>query len=108
MTLNVDSLGAVLIKQTNGVSNPGTSDIAAGQLYELWYDGQVFRELGGAGTGSGQAVPVGATGNTGPAGPTGPALEDTTSLLDSRSTAELRCFIHRGLQSCLCLTPTSA
>ncbi len=73
MTLNVDALGAVPVTQTNGVSNPSASDIAAGQMYQLWYDGRAFRELGSAGTAGGQAGPVGATGAPGTAGPTGPA-----------------------------------
>ncbi len=42
-TLNVDTLGATSVKLMDGISNPASTDIAAGRLYNLWYDGSVFR-----------------------------------------------------------------
>jgi hypothetical protein len=66
MTLNVDTLGAVPVVQSDGLTNPSGSDIAANQLYALWYDGTVFRlpaVVGGTGSG----------GTTGPPGPVGPS-----------------------------------
>ena len=50
-TLNVDSLGATSVKQADGVSDPSATDIVAGSMREIWYDGVNFRFLG---TGSGQ------------------------------------------------------
>ncbi|MGD0668006.1 MAG: hypothetical protein ABSB23_10605 [Bryobacteraceae bacterium] len=51
-TLNVDSLGAKSIKQADGVSDPSATDIVAGSMHEVWYDGTNFRFLA---AGSGQA-----------------------------------------------------
>jgi len=48
-TLNVDTLGMQPVKQVDGTSNPGPSDIIAGQLYSLWYDGAAFRMMVGGG-----------------------------------------------------------
>jgi hypothetical protein len=42
-TLNVDTLGAIPVKQADGATDPTTADIAAGRLYSLWYDGAAFR-----------------------------------------------------------------
>jgi hypothetical protein len=42
-TLNVDTLGAVAVKQFDGTTDPTAGDIVANQLYPLWYDGAVFR-----------------------------------------------------------------
>jgi hypothetical protein len=36
------------LKATDGVSDPAQADIAAGKLYNIWYDGSVFRMMGGA------------------------------------------------------------
>ena len=44
-TLNVDTLGAVALKLSDGITDPGPGDIAAGRLYEIWYDGASFRLL---------------------------------------------------------------
>ena len=58
-TLNVDSLGAKGVKQADGVSDPSATDIAAGGMREVWYDGVNFRFLGGgtiSGTGAVQSV----------------------------------------------------
>ena len=42
-TLNVDTLGPIALKLTDGVTDPAAGDIIAGRLYELWYDGTSFR-----------------------------------------------------------------
>jgi len=42
-TLNVDTLGAVTVKQADGVTDPTGADIVAGRLYKVWHDGMVFR-----------------------------------------------------------------
>lgn len=42
-TLNVDTLGAVALKQADGVTDPASADIVAGRLYNVWHDGTVFR-----------------------------------------------------------------
>jgi hypothetical protein len=42
-TLNVDTLGAVTVKQADGVTDPTGADIVAGRLYNIWHDGTVFR-----------------------------------------------------------------
>jgi len=42
-TLNVDTLGAVPVKQFDGATDPTAADIAANQAYAVWYDGTVFR-----------------------------------------------------------------
>jgi len=42
-TLNVDTLGAVTLKQSDGVTDPASADIVAGRLYNIWHDGTVFR-----------------------------------------------------------------
>jgi len=42
-TLNVDTLGAVAVKQFDGTTDPSAADILANRLYPLWYDGAVFR-----------------------------------------------------------------
>ena len=42
-TLNVDTLGAVAVKQFDGTTNPANNDIVANRLYALWYDGAAFR-----------------------------------------------------------------
>ena len=42
-TLNVDTLGAVAVKQADGVTDPTGADIVAGRLYNVWHDGTVFR-----------------------------------------------------------------
>jgi Collagen triple helix repeat (20 copies) len=67
-TLNADLLGAVPIVRPDGITAPGSTDITAGQLYQLWYDGTVFRlisTIGGGGGAAGPAGPVGATGAAG-------------------------------------------
>lgn len=44
-TLNIDSLGAKPITLNDGTSNPGPSDVVAGRMYLLWFDGASFRKL---------------------------------------------------------------
>ncbi len=43
MTLNVDFLGAIPLKLTDGLTNPAPGDIIAGRLQQIWYDGVSFR-----------------------------------------------------------------
>jgi hypothetical protein len=45
-TLAIDSLTAKDLKLQDGITNPRSRDILAGQLYPVWYDGTVFRMLG--------------------------------------------------------------
>jgi len=42
-TLNVDALGANAVKLADGLTDPSLSDLVAGQMYALWYDGTDFR-----------------------------------------------------------------
>jgi hypothetical protein len=42
-TVNVSGLGAKSIKQADGATNPLSTDLAAGKVYLLTYDGSVFR-----------------------------------------------------------------
>lgn len=44
-TLNVDTLGAVAVKQADGVTDPTIADVLVGRQYWVWYDGSVFRLL---------------------------------------------------------------
>lgn len=53
-TLNVDLLGALPLVKPDG-TNPGTTDIASGALYPVWYDGTVFRLLGSIGAAGGSS-----------------------------------------------------
>ena len=65
-TLNVDTLGAKAVKLADGVSDPSASDLPAGRLNQIWYDGTAFRLLSGGGTVAsvfGRTGPV--TGQTG-------------------------------------------
>jgi hypothetical protein len=48
-TLNIDGLGAKAVKLSDGVNNPLPADVIAGKLFEIWYDGTVFRVLNTAG-----------------------------------------------------------
>jgi hypothetical protein len=51
-TINIDTLGAIPVKDSDGVTSPASSDILAGQIYQVWYDGAVFRLLNGTGSGA--------------------------------------------------------
>jgi hypothetical protein len=42
-TLNVDTLGAVRVKQPDGATDPSSAQILAGQMQTIWYDGTSFR-----------------------------------------------------------------
>lgn len=42
-TLNIDSLGAVPLKMSDGATNPSPTDITGGRLYSIWFDGASFR-----------------------------------------------------------------
>jgi hypothetical protein len=64
-TLNVDTLGTKPLKMTDGVSDPSLSDISAGKLYNVWYDGGSFRLMATTGTTGGGAV-ASVFGRTGP------------------------------------------
>ena len=70
ITLNVDALGAIPVTLQDGTSNPGAGVLTAGSLYEVWYDGTLFRLVSTAGV-AGPAGPTGVTGATGATGPTG-------------------------------------
>jgi hypothetical protein len=76
LTLNVDAVGAVPVVLADGITALGYGAIVAGQMYQLWYDGTVFRLLstvGGSSSGTGSAGPPGPAGPAGPAGPSGSA-----------------------------------
>lgn len=45
-SLNVDSVGLAGLKEADGVTDPSATDIVAGGLYQIWYDGALFRMLG--------------------------------------------------------------
>jgi hypothetical protein len=51
-SLNVDGLGPISIKRSDGVTDPGGT-LAAGQPQWVFYDGQAFRLLGGGGASRG-------------------------------------------------------
>lgn len=42
-TLNIDTLGGVPVKMSDGATNPSSTDIAGGRMYSIWYDGAAFR-----------------------------------------------------------------
>jgi len=45
-TVNVDLLGAIAVTLADGATNPGPSDVVAGRLYSMWFDGSKFRLAG--------------------------------------------------------------
>ena len=51
-TLNINSLGAKTLRMPDGTTTPTSSDLPAGQLKTLWYDGTYFRIVSGSGSGS--------------------------------------------------------
>ena len=79
ITLNVDLLGPVPIVLADVITVPSSSNIVAGQMYQLWYQSSAFRMLSAIGGSPGPTGPTGpvgtggASGPSGPAGPTGPA-----------------------------------
>jgi len=42
-SLNVDTLGAVPVKQADGIADPSAAQIPAGRMQTIWYDGTNFR-----------------------------------------------------------------
>lgn len=62
ITLNIDTLGAVPVKEPDGMTNPQPGDILGAHLYPIWYDGSVFRLVLTSATGGGSQ---GGTGNSG-------------------------------------------
>jgi hypothetical protein len=66
-TLNVDTLGATAVKQADGATDPTATDIVAGGMREVWYDGVSFRFLEtGSGSGGGSGAVASVFGRTGP------------------------------------------
>jgi hypothetical protein len=65
-TVNVDTLGTTPLKEADGVSDPAPTDISAGKLYDIWYDGSVFRMTAGAAGTSGGGSVTSVFGRTGP------------------------------------------
>lgn len=76
-TLNINSLGATSLKLQDGATDPPSGTILANELYEVWYDGTLFRLISSPGSSGAGLVgpqgPAGPAGPTGPQGPTGPA-----------------------------------
>lgn len=61
VTINIDSLGAKSIKQSDGTTDPGSAALVAGRQVPLTYDGTVFRM---APSGSGSGTIAGTLGTT--------------------------------------------
>lgn len=60
VTLNINSLGSLNIKQSDGTTDPGASALVAGRQVPLTYDGTVLRMgVAGSGGGSGTVTSVG-------------------------------------------------
>jgi len=57
-TLNVDGLGAAPVRMADGATDPAAGDIAAGQMYTLWYDGSRFRMPASFGNSSSDSAAV--------------------------------------------------
>jgi hypothetical protein len=55
-TLNVDLLGAAPLKLADGTTDPAAGALVAGRMYEVWYDGAVFRLMHGAPAAAGAGV----------------------------------------------------
>jgi hypothetical protein len=45
LTLNVNALGPIPIRQSDGISEPNRSTMKASRMFPLWFDGAVFRTL---------------------------------------------------------------
>lgn len=45
ITLNIDTLGAKPVKLADGTTDPTSVDVIVGRLYNIWYDGAVFRMI---------------------------------------------------------------
>ena len=110
-TLNVETLGAVSVTGADGSTSPTPSQIVAGQLYLIWYDGTVFRLIstgsGGSGGSGGGSIPSGAPNKVYATDPSG-SITDAAALrvlVSSDLPAALRT---RGFQVALAgsdLTP---
>jgi len=60
VTLNINSLGSLNIKQSDGTTDPGATGLVAGRQVPLTYDGTVLRMgVAGSGGGSGTVTSVG-------------------------------------------------
>ena len=57
-TLNVDTLGAQGVKLPDGTSDPASTDIVAGRMYAVWYDGTHFRLPSAVAAGGGGLSPT--------------------------------------------------
>jgi len=68
ITLNIDTLGALMILESDGQTLSSAIDCTAGRVLQLAYDGANLRIIGGSPTGA-----TGAPGQPGPAGPPGAA-----------------------------------
>jgi hypothetical protein len=89
-TLNIDALGAKPIKLNDGTTDPSSTDIVAGRLYLLWYDGTLMRIQSGAVIGGGSGTVTNAAALTanlpligagGPAVAVGSLQGNTTKLV---------------------------
>jgi hypothetical protein len=87
-TLTVDHLGAVPVTLADGVSRPGSTDIVAGRLYGLWYDGTSFRVTTSGGSNSSGLAQVATSGSYNDLvnKPLIPTIASTTSLLKGSGT----------------------
>jgi len=64
-TLNIDLLGPVPVRRPDGFTSVSVGEITGGQMYPVWYDGQVFRMMSGSGGGtSGSSTPTSLTSTT--------------------------------------------
>lgn len=64
VTVNVNSLGAKSVKESDGTTNPTATDLIAGKSYSLLYDGAVFRITPLSGTVTSIATTSPVTGGT--------------------------------------------
>jgi hypothetical protein len=88
-TLNVDTLGTRPLKESDGATDPASTDISAGKLYNLWYDGSVFRFLaavGGTGAALNASSPITYNGATGAIGCAACVTTATTADTDLAGT----------------------
>ena len=88
-TLNVDTLGTRSLKESDGATDPASTDISAGKLYNLWYDGSVFRFLaavGGTGAALNASSPITYNGATGAIGCAACVTTATTADTDLAGT----------------------
>jgi hypothetical protein len=85
-TLNVDTLGTRSLKESDGATDPASTDIAAGKLYNLWYDGSVFRFLAAVGATLNAGSPITYNGATGAIGCAACITTATTADTDLAGT----------------------